>query len=542
MAATAASVLAVSTSANAATDISLFINNSVGSLASASLSPQYPLTSVPSTATLTVSGAKSSTGAIFSGPAALTECANADSLGNSLSAADIAAPGGAALYCFGAANVGSPQLPFINFDATGAASASYPVVASGIGTANAQCLPNKAIPCTLAYGDVAGAGTLFAVAIPVFGGPIINTALIAPPVGRAGAAISFTGVDFTASATSGTASLCDSNGTTGCTALTGVSISVDSLGALTGSGSIPAAATAGAHKLVVTTGAAATLRGAGSNFAVLGVPSITLSPATGGPGQAIVVSGSNFDPGKTLFLVDIALAAPTTVLGGPVVVTSDANGNFTSPATTGALQAVTGMDAVAAGLASPDGLNQAVATFNLTATSCVAANIPTVTGTCAVVQTVQQQVTGTSLNTTEAGPTVAMGEIKLNGIAQTGHGNLKQVTVIDARGTLTGWTVTGSITDLTSNPGAPLPQKVGNHTLPKTGISWTPACAAVDGIAGEITAGAAGTLVDGALLCSAAPGGGGGTFTGDAPIDIQVASSKAAGLYVGTLTLTLTGS
>jgi hypothetical protein len=568
MAATAASVLAVSTSASAATDVSLLIQNKVGSISSASVSPSYPLPASaintnplpagPVYTTVTVSGAVAGStlatnvlGQPFSGSAALTECGNVKNDGTDITAAELADPGtattvsGAELYCFGGLAVGTPQLVFMTFTNGSAAAANYPVVGSGIGLNGAQCLPNRTLPCTLAIGDATlPGGTVLAVAIPVYGLPPVNTALTTPAVGRAGRTYNIIGVDFTKGATSGIAQLCDSNGTTNCTVMTSTIAVNATTGDLTGSVTIPAAATAGAHQIVVSTGAGATLRAAGSVFAVLGAASISLAPPSGGVGTQITVSGSNFDPGTVIGIVTLAAPSvtPLTIASGNPIV--DSLGHFT-----GSINAVTGMNSVGAGNAQnqADLINQAGAGFNLTALDCAAATLPTVTGNCNVVQTVSQLVTGTVLTTSELVATVKMGEIKLNGVKQTGLGSLNQLTVVDARGTLTGWAVTGTITDLTTGTGTPNT----NHTLPKTGVRWAPVCTAVDGIASEVSPGPvvapalpppATTLVDGSALCTAASGGGGGTFHADAAIEVDVPASKAAGTYLGTLTLTLTGS
>jgi hypothetical protein len=141
--------------------------------------------------------------------------------------------------------------------------------------------------------------------------------------------------------------------------------------------------------------------------------------------------------------------------------------------------------------------------------------------------------TGTNANET----TVNMSTITLDGTTQTSNGALNTVSVADARGTLSGWSLTGAVTNLVTGatPNA-------NHTILASDVSWTPVCTATDAIQAEVAAGTAGSIPTNDLLCAAASGGGGGSFDADAALHVQVAASKAAGTYTGTLTLTLTGS
>ncbi|HEY6531496.1 MAG TPA: WxL domain-containing protein, partial [Acidimicrobiales bacterium] len=334
----------------------------------------------------------------------------------------------------------------------------------------------------------------------------------------------FTGVDYDASVSTGTAALCDSNGTSGCQALTGTSISTNGSGALTGSGAVPSGATTGARKLVVST----TTQTASTDYLVLGAAAINLSASSGAAGGSVVVSGSNFDPGRTLFVSPTDGTGPT---GSVAVVVTSATGTFSGASVT----TNTGTVAITATVNPPDGINLASQPFTVSANSCVAVAAGGTTGSCSISQTLQETITGGELKMSQSAGLVALSGTTLNGTNQTATGSLNQVTVTDSRGTLGGWTLTGNVTDLTTGVGAD-----ANHTLPAASITWTPACAATTGTSAEVAPGAAGGIAS-ATLCQAAAGGGGGVFTADAGISVPVPATKAAGLYSGTLTLTLTG-
>ncbi len=122
---------------------------------------------------------------------------------------------------------------------------------------------------------------------------------------------------------------------------------------------------------------------------------------------------------------------------------------------------------------------------------------------------------------------------------------INTVTLVDARGTLTGWSITATATDWVDvaepDPTNPAP----NHFMPAGNLTWLPGCAPATGSTAdplEATAGPAASLdpVVAATLCSAAPGGGGGAWEADAILVLNVPSSIAAGTYQATLTIVAT--
>jgi hypothetical protein len=513
-----AAALAVGGSPAGATDITPSVTQAIGSVTSVDVTP-FPAATNTSSVTVTITGARDASNNLLNGAAAATMCANADTSGTPLAALP---PGNTS--CDGQNQVA--DITFVVF-AGGNATFTKALKASAIGDDAATCVSGGLIPCQFGLGDVATSGAAFAIAVPVFSIPTPPSTTVTPAVAaaRPGDALSFTGVDYTPSAATGTASLCDTDGVSNCQSLDTVTIGVDAGGALTGSGTIPAAATTGSRRLVVSTGSGPSARSASATFVVLGARTVVLTPSSGGIGATISVSGSGFDPGATLLVVP---SDGTGALAAPVTTTASATGTFSGVSVT----VVAGTIGIAASEADNPTTEFGFAPFSVSATSCSVAGD---TGTCTVEQGIVQQVNGGQLSMTEAAPTITMSPVTLDGSSQTSTGALNQVTVTDARGTLTGWTLTGSVTDLTTGAGGT------NRTIVNTNISWTPACSATTGSASEISTGAAGVIPSNSMLCSAGSGGGGGSFHADAGVSVVVPPTVARGTYNGTLTLTLTG-
>ncbi|MEV4630721.1 substrate-binding domain-containing protein [Micromonospora sp. NPDC049523] len=117
-------------------------------------------------------------------------------------------------------------------------------------------------------------------------------------------------------------------------------------------------------------------------------------------------------------------------------------------------------------------------------------------------------------------------------------GTLAEVTVVDLRGTNSGWNVTGQVENFTHDgqPGA---------TILGAQLGWTPTAHKTDG-SGDVLAGspvAAGTtrggLAEGVTLCSARPDSSAGTFACGAGLVLDIPDTAVPGPYSATLTLTL---
>jgi len=154
--------------------------------------------------------------------------------------------------------------------------------------------------------------------------------------------------------------------------------------------------------------------------------------------------------------------------------------------------------------------------------------------TLGVVQNITAAILPGNLAISQAGNGIDFGSTTLNGQEQELSANLNQVTVVDARSGNLGWSLTGTMTDLTAPEGG---------TIPAGNVSWTPACAASENSPSAVVTGSAGPLGGtAATLCSAAPDGAattGGTFTADAGLKLTTPAFVTPGAYAGTLTLSL---
>lgn len=401
--------------------------------------------------------------------------------------------------------------------------------------------------------------------------PFLQVAVDAPPVptvnvsdvtgqsvtnaARAGNTLTFGGPNW-APSTAITVELCDLDLVTcDATGLSGVSAAIDGTGVLSGTATVDPSAGTGARALVVSTDQAEQDDAA---MLVLGAPTIS-APGNAGEGAPITITGTNWNPGSVTTAVQFLDAtdplAPIS-LAGPFVVTVDQFGAFSTTQTV-----VAGMNLVGAGDADPfypqppsplnPGSLAAVSPFQVSADEC------TVLGSelwssggpigqdCSIQQTVLLDVLPGTLSMSQTGGIVDLGDLQLDGTAQYVSGAINQVTVVDATGSLFGWDLTATMTDLENGLGA------GNNVIPAANMEWTPSCdpidasvppdGIIDGNPAEVASGAVADLDNtvAATLCTAAPGGGGGTFTGDAGLNLFVDANVAAGSYQATLTLLL---
>ncbi|MER7006055.1 glycosyl hydrolase family 18 protein [Dactylosporangium sp. NPDC000555] len=146
-----------------------------------------------------------------------------------------------------------------------------------------------------------------------------------------------------------------------------------------------------------------------------------------------------------------------------------------------------------------------------------------------------------SLSTGDMSP-VALPAVALNGQDQVVTGPLGHVTVVDARGTNVGWSLTGQVSDFRSP---------GNQTIAAANLGWAPTAKLVPGgmnlvrtiSDSVVTAGTAKAPGSGLStpqpLCSSAAGASTGTFDCGATLNLGVPYNAALGTYTGVLTLTL---
>ncbi|WP_333776817.1 beta-xylosidase [Streptomyces sp. IBSBF 3136] len=251
-----------------------------------------------------------------------------------------------------------------------------------------------------------------------------------------------------------------------------------------------------------------------------GTPANTraISPgsASGDPGAAVTVSGTNFTPGASVTLAGRAGATQTT---DTATVTANAQGSFSGSLVVN--------DRTTTGIVAYEGASWSADKGAGPAAYVVNDNTPVPAGSQKLTTTVKA---GT-LSMSQAGDAVALSAVDFGkGGASTGA--LRTVTVKDYRGGPAGWSLTGKVTDFTG-PGA----KIDAGKL-----SWSPACATKAGSPSTCKAGSAGTVgLSGATLASTPDGTlTGGEFTVDAGLSLDVPAFTPPGAYSGVLTLTLT--
>ncbi len=472
---------------------------------------------------------------------AVTQCGNADSSGNPI-------PSGVEANCAGAESLPAGYLQLISntgngFGAVGGGitagtlyELNLPVIRTGIGTNGAQCVPvGGAIsdPCTIAIAESDPAQARF--------GQVLVNITFRPPAtvsigsvtGQTGTpavttaarstnVINVTGTNWdvggtlTASLCNVALSSCDPAGLTG-TATIGAGGSVS--GALT----VTAGATTGARAVKLTDG----VQTASVPVQILGTRSITLAPAAGGVGLTTTVNGENFDANQPVAIQ--ALNAAFQPLGAPVISGSSSTGavnaqfQITDPLT---------RNIAVAEAANNPLVNNAATAFAFSADSCN--NVG-----CTVLQTVTLAVNPGVINMAQAGNAVGMGAINLNGTTQTSTGNLRGITITDARGTLNGWSVTATMTNLSGPVGTNGVIPAGNMTV------VTPTCGPQSALTGSgvgISAGTPGQPFDPTAtvsLCTAAAGQGGGTYSIGSGLSLTVPANIRSGTYTSTITVLL---
>lgn len=290
-------------------------------------------------------------------------------------------------------------------------------------------------------------------------------------------------------------------------------------------------------------------------FTVEGAPTATASPASGGVGTTVTVSGTNFDPSGSTPTVAFTNGTPSPSTGTCAAVTSTGTVSCSISVTSADTQ---GSNPIVV----TQGSLTATATFTVTAisTSCsidTGSSFTTPT-TCSIQQVLSLTVSGNTtigLTLSEGSAAVTLPALTLNGSNQLVTGSISTVQVNDSRGTLAGWTVTGEFSHDFANatPVGNANDNVidvssagadGQVTVSGvSGFNWVPKVTAVTSRSTEVVAG--GTTTTGLStssatpLCSAAAGGGGGKTNCSAGVNLTVPAWVAAGTYSATLQLTV---
>ncbi|MET9222559.1 hypothetical protein ABZX65_27900 [Streptomyces sp. NPDC003300] len=371
-------------------------------------------------------------------------------------------------------------------------------------------------PCDIVSGS-GGIGT-----VTVQGGGGGATTLTAPASAvRPSTSVALSGSGFTAGGTP-VVSLCDAQGL-GCdpSRFTADTLAIDSSGALSGSATLAASSVIadGTYQVQVSDGAKhATADLTVKAFVPTGARSVTLSPDHGPLGTVVTVSGGNFHQDQYINVWGV-----------------DADGNQTAD------------DAVYP-VSTPDGTFTAEFTVNDPATTAIHTDESGADGSdvnakftvgdsggATATQKISATVTAGNLQMTQSGDTIDFGTIPLTGRSQTATSALNTVTVVDSRGVDLGWSLTGTLTDLTS----------GQNTIPASAVRWTPDCVRGSQSVGTPAPGTPGPLGStAATLCQLTAAGGekvvGGTVKVNADMDLRLPAVTAPGDYSAILTLTLT--
>lgn len=108
--------------------------------------------------------------------------------------------------------------------------------------------------------------------------------------------------------------------------------------------------------------------------------------------------------------------------------------------------------------------------------------------------------------------------------------NVGSTSVVDNRGSLLGWTVTGATTDFVHSTN-------NTYSMAKALFTWTTgAVATSNGSLTGVVAGAGGSMAAPFAVAAATPLNGGGTFTYSATVAGTVPPNLVVGSYVGTIT------
>ncbi|CAM5413601.1 beta-xylosidase [Streptomyces aurantiogriseus] len=243
---------------------------------------------------------------------------------------------------------------------------------------------------------------------------------------------------------------------------------------------------------------------------------ISLGSASGAPGAAVTVTGSDFTPGATVTLAGRSGAAQTA---DTATVTADAQGRFSGSLVVG--------DRTTTGVVAYEGSAWNAEKGAGPVAYVVVDDTPVPDGSQKLTTTVKA---GT-LSMSQAGDAVQLSAVDF-GTGGASTGTLKTVTVKDFRGGPAGWSLTGKVSDFTG-PGA---------KIPAGKLSWTPACATKAGSPSTCRAGSAGVVGSAGATLASAPDATltGGEFTADAQLSLDVPAFTPPGTYTGVLTLTLT--
>lgn len=351
---------------------------------------------------------------------------------------------------------------------------------------------------------------------------------------RAGATVNFSGTGFAPGATV-SVSLVPTAGGTAIPLTTSPGTITATGGAISGSAALPSSVAAGAYGLTFSD-ASGDLPEA-VPLTILGGPSCTTSPSSGGAGTVTTVSCTSFDPGAAVSVQGVDSSGTAT--GDPAVAaTADSNGAVTASYTVNATTTA-GIEVTET---TPESLS-AQAPFAASANGCIADQNGATGGSCSISQGSTFTVSPGALEMQQTSSQIKLSNITLNGTPQTVTGSLNQITVADLRGSDLGWTLNATATNFTGSNGG---------TIPASSLTLTPGCvpdpaglaaAGVSSFPSTVTAGPAATMGAAATLCSTpALGSGqvtGGVFDVTGALSLALPAYLRTGTYLNTITFSL---
>lgn len=350
--------------------------------------------------------------------------------------------------------------------------------------------------------------------------------------------ITLSGAQWDANVASGgfAAQVCDQTGAACDAAVVTSTVTTDGTGAINGGSlTIPGGAagtlTTGNRAIKLTQGTNSAL----VNVVVLGTPTITVTPASGGVNTTAQVSGSNFNVG-----VPVTIYGSTATAGNvrnddtsdPQVTTiaTDANGAFPNTgyliqaANTGSLVAAQGLPILGAPTMAQA---SAFGAFTLSLDEC--------TGPCSLTQNVSATVTGGALKMKQAGSSIVLPAVATSTTATPASAAFNALTVTDLRGGTAGWSITAQMSDLTGVGGGTIQAQQFNLS----GLTYTETGTTLG--TKNTSTGALNTAqtVCGAPATNTLTGSTQGEFGIAGTLNVSVPAYQRATSYSGVLTFTI---
>lgn len=279
--------------------------------------------------------------------------------------------------------------------------------------------------------------------------------------------------------------------------------------------------------------------------------SLSVGSSSGSPGETVAVQGSGFRPGSP---VHLTFAVPCADCEADAAVAHpDPAGGFIAglPITSlsGPVGEAEGDNAIVADQPA-SGLRASVALAVVPVPADSAPPPTTLTATGGVDQTFTVSLDAGPLTISERSSQVTLHSVDAgDGHPAVASGNLEPVTVTDARGSLSGWTVTGQLESDIVRAAAHGQRPA---SIPAGALAWDPTVSLAvpagqpggpSGVLDEVAPGAPAPLStdQAAVLCEAPAGGGGGRFDCGAGLRLGVTPSTPPGTYVATLDLVVIG-